>query len=204
MSPFSTSFAHASFLETFLRCMAFSLKRGVPVLEFLRMFQRTHQIPAACRESLAKVADSVRAGTPLSEALDRGDGVFPAWLIAGMRAGERGVHLDRVAERMACTQSQQCHFLRLLERDWAYPLFLSATIVALVAGLGLLMLPDLMQKASLAARGHPAEASLFPVLDAVVRVIAGARAIVRSGGRTIEVVVSRMRARGRMGHTGGR
>ena len=173
MSPFTTPFAHAAFLGTLLRFMAFALKRGVPVVDFLERFGATETMPPRCREAIAQVALSVRGGTRLSDALHAAPDVFPGWLVAGVKAGERGGHMERVAEHLALLQSRRCHFLRLLERDWAYPMFLTGTIVVLLFVLGALMLPDFLDSAAQVIRVQPAFATRYPWTSALLGFLAG-------------------------------
>ena len=173
MSPFTTPFAHAAFLGTFLRFMAFALKRGVPLTAFLEQFGRTQSMPARCGQALRGVADGVRSGTALSDALAGAPDVFPSWLIAGVRAGERGGHMDRVAQHLADLQSRRCHFLRLLERDWAYPLFLTGTIVLLLGALAVLTMPDFLDSANAVARTHPQFGERFPFVSIALSGLAG-------------------------------
>lgn len=173
MSPFTTPFAHAAFLGTFLRFMAFALKRGVPVTAFLEQFGRTHSMPARCSKALEGVAAAVRSGTPLSGALAGEPDVFPSWLVAGVLAGERGGHMDRVARHLAELQSRRCHFLRLLERDWAYPLFLTGAIVLLLGALAVLTMPDFLDSANAVAISHPQFGARFPFVSAALSGLAG-------------------------------
>jgi type II secretory pathway component PulF len=177
MSPFTTPFAHAAFLGTFLRFMAFALKRGVPVTTFLEEFSRTQSMPERCAEALRGVAGAVRSGTALSDALSAAPDVFPSWLVAGVRAGERGGHMDRVAQHLADLQSRRCHFLRLLERDWAYPLFLTGTIVLLLGSLAVLTMPDFLDSAHAVARSHPQFGERFPLVSAALSGLAGVSAL---------------------------
>ena len=162
MSPFSTPFAHAAFLGQMLRFMAFALKRGVPLVDFLERFAATESMPPRCRDALKTASLAVRGGTPLSEALNVSADVFPGWLVAGVKAGERGGHMERVAEHLATLQGRRCHFLRLLERDWAYPLFLTGSILFLLALLGGMMLPDFLEGAMSVARAQPAFQTRYP------------------------------------------
>jgi len=155
MSPFATPFAHAAFLGTFLRFMAFSLRQGVPVVEFLDHFRKTHTLPRAARSALEQAARSVASGTQLTESLAQFPEIFPTWLVAGIRAGERGARLDQVAEKLATLQSSRCHIMRVIERDWAYPLFLSGAIFLLLLVVGITMLPDFIQSSIAAAHSYP-------------------------------------------------
>lgn len=162
MSPFTTPFAHAAYLGTLLRFMAFALRRGVPVVDFLERFAKTEAMPPRCKEALDQAAHAMKAGTSLSDALAVHPDVFPGWMVAGVKAGERGGHMERVAEHLALLQSRRCHFLRLLERDWAYPMFLSGTILVLLFVLGALMLPDFLDSAAQVIRAQPSFAARHP------------------------------------------
>lgn len=162
MSPFTTPFAHAAYLGTLLRFMAFALKRGVPVVDFLERFAGTEAMPPRCKEALGQASLAMKSGTSLSDALSVHPDVFPGWLVAGVKAGERGGHMDRVAEHLAVLQSRRCHFLRLLERDWAYPMFLSGTILVLLFVLGALMLPDFLDSAAQVIRAQPSYQARHP------------------------------------------
>lgn len=172
MSPFTTPFAHAAFLGTLLRFMAFALRRGVPVVDFLERFAGTESMAVRCKAALSRAALAARGGTRLSDALNAAPDVFPAWLVAGVRAGERGGHMDRVADHLATLQSRRCHFLRLLERDWAYPMFLSGSIAVLLAVLGALMLPDFFDSAVAVVRAQPTFQSRYPWTTALLESLA--------------------------------
>ncbi len=177
MSPFTTPFAHAAFLGTLLRFMAFALKRGVPIVDFLERFASTEAMPVRCREALRAAALKVRGGTAVSDALAGAPDVFPPWMIAGVKAGERGGHMDSVAENLAELQARRCHFLRLLERDWAYPLFLTGSILLLLAVLGGMMLPDFLDSAGAVARAQPEFQARYPITSALVLRLADTSAL---------------------------
>lgn len=173
MTPFTTPFAHAAFLGTLLRFMSFALKRNVPLVDFLERFAATEAMPEPCKAALAGVALAVRAGTSLSDALGVYPDVFPGWLVAGIKAGERGGHMDRVAEHLAVLQSRRCHFLRLLERDWAYPMFLTGSILFLLGVLGALMLPDFIDSAVQFVRVQPVVQVRYPWSTSLLLMVAG-------------------------------
>ena len=87
-------------LVRFWRQLGLLASSGVPILQALKIHELECR-EAKVREAIAAMAESIRRGRKLSDALAESPGLFSASVVALCRAGEVGGVVDTVAERIA-------------------------------------------------------------------------------------------------------
>ncbi|MBN8627044.1 MAG: type II secretion system F family protein [Planctomycetes bacterium] len=115
----------AGLLTTMYGQLADLLRSGVPLLRALEVLRKQASHPALV-EVLARVADDVRDGKPLAEALARHPRVFNEMSVSMVRAGMEGGFLEEALERVAEFTEKQDELKGRTQGALAYPLFLGA------------------------------------------------------------------------------
>lgn len=111
------------------------LRAGIPVREALVTLAENEMRPES-RQVIADVAAALAEGLPLSAALAREGGVFPALLVALVRASEKTGAIDDALERYAIYHRQVDELRSRLAAAVAYP--------ALLVGIGGLVIAFLL------------------------------------------------------------
>lgn len=89
-------------LALFTRQLATMLGAGIPLLEGIEILaEQTQTINKGFGDGLMEVADAVRAGTGLSEAMAGYPKIFPEIYINMIKAGEASGQLDTILDRLA-------------------------------------------------------------------------------------------------------
>lgn len=108
-----------------LMASGMSLLRGLSVLE-------QQAVKPALKKALGEVRADIEAGVSLSGALAKQDRVFPALMVAMVRAGETGGFLDKALEQIANTLEKDASLRGKIKSTLTYP--------AVVLGFSLVMI----------------------------------------------------------------
>lgn len=115
------------------------LRAGIPVLQAIGLL-KTRSGSANLRAVLADVEDKIKSGVPLSEAFEA-QGIFPRIYTASILAGEKSGALDDVLARFVVYLKRSVGISRKLRGALAYPMFLLAAALLMVAFLTLYIIP---------------------------------------------------------------
>ncbi len=115
------------------------LRAGIPVLQAIGLL-RQRSASSTLRTILADVEEKIKSGVPLSEAFEM-QGVFPKIYTASILAGERSGALDEVLARYVDYLKRSVSISRKLRGALAYPAFLLAAAIGMVAFLVLYIVP---------------------------------------------------------------
>lgn len=131
-------------LTLITRQLATLIKAGMPLESCLQAIAKQSEKHAARRIVLA-VRAKVREGHTLADSLKQFPRAFPDLYCATVAAGERAGHLDMVLERLAeYTESQQ-EFKQKIQLALIYPILLLVMSLAIVTGLMVYIVPDIVQ-----------------------------------------------------------
>ncbi|MBT9777735.1 type II secretion system F family protein [Clostridium sp. MCC353] len=110
-------------LADFSRQLSVMLKSGIRILQAVNILkQREHNAGiAAVYENLYGL---LSRGLPLSDALEKQEGVFPPLVVSMMRAGEESGHLGESAARMADYYEREERLRKAVKGAMIYPVFL--------------------------------------------------------------------------------
>ena len=115
------------------------LRAGIPILQSIGLL-RERSASAALRTVLEDVEQKIKTGVPLSEAFEA-QGIFPKIYTASILAGERSGSLDDVLTRYVDYLKRSIAISRQIRGALAYPAFLMAAAVLMVAFLVLYIVP---------------------------------------------------------------
>jgi type IV pilus assembly protein PilC len=115
------------------------LRAGIPVLQSIGLL-KNRAGSSTLRNVLADVEEKIKSGTPLSDAFES-QGTFPKIYTASILAGEKSGALDDVLARFVDYQRRSVAVSRKLRGALAYPLFLLAAAMFMVAFLTLYIVP---------------------------------------------------------------
>ncbi|MGH7737079.1 MAG: type II secretion system F family protein [Candidatus Tyrphobacter sp.] len=136
----------------FLRALAILVSAGTPLLRALTVAGAQCK-DARFAETLRALADDVRAGASLSDAMSRRPTDFPQSVVAMVRVGELGGVMDDVLVRCANAMERSDALARQMSSTLAYPLFVLAAAALLVGFLLAVTVPGF---ASILAQLHAA------------------------------------------------
>ena len=119
------------------------LRAGIPVLQAINLL-KTRSGSANLREVLADVEERIKSGTPLSEAFEV-QGIFPKIYTASIMAGEKSGALDDVLLRFVDYLRRSVGVSRKLRGALAYPAFLLAASILMIAFLSLYIVPRMSE-----------------------------------------------------------
>jgi len=155
--------ARAVEVAAFTRQLATLLRAGLPLLRALELLARQERNRAfqAVQRSLA---EGVRSGGMLSEAMARHPRVFDRLYVSMVRAGEAGGMLDLTLERLAGFAEKSLRLRGRLRAALAYPLVVLAVAVVILAGLLGLVVPKFQQVFAELLKGAPLPALTRAVL----------------------------------------
>ncbi len=117
------------------------LRAGIPVLQSIELL-KTRSTSNALREILADVEERIKSGSSLSEAFEA-QGVFPRIYTASILSGEKSGALDDVLMRYVEYLRRSVGLARKLRGALAYPIFLMAAAVIMVAFLTMYIIPQM-------------------------------------------------------------
>ena len=115
------------------------LRAGIPVLQAIGLL-KSRSASANLRAVLTDVEEKIKSGVPLSEAFEA-QGIFPRIYTASILAGEKSGALDDVLSRFVTYLKRSVGVSRKLRGALAYPVFLLAAAMLMVAFLTLYIVP---------------------------------------------------------------
>ncbi|HEX9780017.1 MAG TPA: type II secretion system F family protein [bacterium] len=131
-------------LNIFTRQFASLIRSGVPLLRSLGILAEQTS-SSALRPVLVSVADAVRRGEILSEAMRTYPQVFPPLYVSLVRAGEVGGVLDTVLDRLAAQADRDDALRAKLQSALAYPMFVGVAGFGTVVFLLSFVMPRLLK-----------------------------------------------------------
>ncbi|HTM19217.1 MAG TPA: type II secretion system F family protein [Kofleriaceae bacterium] len=121
-------------LSIFTRQMATMLSAGIPLLEALEILaEQTRDQNKGFGAGLQEVADRVRGGTELSEAMSGFPRIFPAIYVNMVKAGEASGQLDTILNRLADFMEATEGLKREIKSAMTYPI-ISLTMILGITG----------------------------------------------------------------------
>ncbi len=149
----------ASQLATMTRQLATLIASGLPIDEALEAL--AEQADARLRTHLVPLRARVMEGSTLAEAMSESPGAFPMLFRATLAAGEASGRLDAVLARLAdYTESRQALRAKIL-LALAYPVLLTCVALAVVAGLMIWVVPQVIEVFTQANQNLPAATRLL-------------------------------------------
>jgi type IV pilus assembly protein PilC len=141
-------------LAVFTRQLGTLLKAGMPLLRGLEVLGRQEK-NRAFRKIVETLADEIRSGGTLSEAMARHPRVFDRLYVNMIRAGETGGVLDVVLDRLAKFQEKSLRLRGKVKAAMVYPLIVMTVAVLILAGLLVFVVPKFKQIFADLLKGAP-------------------------------------------------
>ncbi len=116
----------------FSRNLSKLLAAGVTLVRALRIISEDESISPVERGIYANVLKNVRAGLPLSDALEEEGDTFPVLFVNMIRSSESGGNMDQTAANMAEYYSKEYRLAQKIKSSTTYPKILGALIVGVV------------------------------------------------------------------------
>ena len=123
------------------RQLAAFLRAGIPILDGLALLARD-STNATLRRTLDDIAEQLRQGTPLGEALERHPKVFPTAYRSMVRSAELTGNLDSVLDRLTIYVEREVEARRTIRSAMTYP----AVIVVLSVAVSVLLVTFVLPK----------------------------------------------------------
>ncbi len=149
----------------FTRQLSTLLRAGMPLLRGLEVVARQER-NRAFRRIIEALADDIRSGGTLSDAMARHPGVFDRLYVNMIKAGEAGGVLDVVLDRLAKFQEKSLQLRGKVKAAMVYPLIVMTVAVLILAGLLVFVVPKFQQIFADLLKGAP----LPPLTQAVLAV----------------------------------
>lgn len=147
----------------FTRQLGMLLKAGMPLLRGLEVLARQEK-NRALKRIVETLADDIRSGGTLSEAMARHAPVFDRLFVNMIKAGEAGGVLDLALERLAKFQEKSLRLRGKVRAAMVYPFIVMAVAVLILAGLLVFVVPKFQQIFADLLKGAP----LPPLTQAVL------------------------------------
>jgi len=167
----------AQHLATVFQSLASLVEAGVPLEKALRATERL--AIGRLREALERVGTRVREGVSLGTALAQEHGLFSGVTVGLVRAGERGVGLDRALQQAALQLEREAETVAKLRAALAYPLLLAAVGTLSVGVILLFVVPRFVALLT----------ELGQALPLATRILIGVSAVARRFGLVIGAVI---------------
>ena len=120
--------------------LAAIIRAGIPILQAVTMLRR-RAASSRLRSVLTDVEEKIRSGMALSQAFAAQGPIFPRIYTASILAGERSGALDDVLARYVSYMRRGLEIRRKLRGALAYPIFLLAASMGMVAFLTIYVVP---------------------------------------------------------------
>jgi type IV pilus assembly protein PilC len=127
-------------LSVFARQFATMSAAGMSLLRALGVLEDQAAKPSL-KKAVADVRLDVEGGMPLSAAMGKHDRIFPALMIAMVRAGETGGFLDDALERIAASFEKDAALRGKIKSALTYPVIVLAFSVLMIAGVLIFIVP---------------------------------------------------------------
>ena len=152
-------------LAIFTRQLGTLIKAGMPLLRGLEVLAK-QQVNAKFRRIIEALAENIRSGSTLSDAMKRHPRVFDRLYINIIKAGEAGGVLDVVFDRLARFQEKSLQLRGKIRAAMVYPIIVLSVAVIILAGLLVFVVPKFKQIFADLLKGAP----LPPLTRAVLAV----------------------------------
>lgn len=149
----------------FTRQLATLLRAGMPLLRGLEVLARQER-NRRFRQVIESMAEDIKSGGTLSDALARHPRVFDRLYINMLKAGEAGGALDVVLERLARFQEKSIQLRGKVTAAMVYPFIVLGVAVLILAGLLVFVVPKFKEIFADLLKGAP----LPPLTQAVLSV----------------------------------
>jgi len=127
-------------LAIFTRQLSTMISAGIPILESVEVLVEQVEDPGF-KDVLREIADAVRAGTDLSEAMSQHPDVFKDLYVNMIRAGEASGQLDDILNRLAEYLEETDALRREIKSAMTYPAVSLTMIVGIVIVLLVFVIP---------------------------------------------------------------
>lgn len=141
-------------LAVFTRQLATLLKAGMPLLRGLEVLARQER-NQGFRRVIEALAEAIKSGGTLSEAMAQHPRVFDRLYINMVKAGEAGGVLDVVLDRLARFQEKSLQLKGKITAAMVYPLIVMAVAVLILCGLLVFVVPKFKQIFADLLKGAP-------------------------------------------------
>ena len=149
----------------FTRQLGTLLKAGMPLLRGLEVLGRQGK-GRAFPGIVEQVAEDIRSGGTLSEAMARHPAVFDPLYVNMLKAGEAGGRLEVVLERLAKFEEKSLQLRGKVKAAMVYPLVVMTVAVTILVGLLVFVVPKFQQIFADLLKGAPLPALTQAVLAA--------------------------------------
>jgi len=127
-------------LAIFTRQLSTMISAGIPILESVEVLVEQAEDPGF-KDVLREIAEAVRAGTDLSEAMSQHPDVFKDLYVNMIRAGEASGQLDEILNRLAEYLEETDALRREIKSAMTYPAVSLTMIVGIVIVLLVFVIP---------------------------------------------------------------
>lgn len=127
-------------LAVFTRQFATMTTSGLTLMRSLSVLEQQASKPAM-KTAIAAVRLDIEAGVPLSAAMAKHERVFPALMVAMIKAGETGGFLDEALDRIAVNFEKDAALRAKTKSAMTYPIIVLAFTVLLVTGVLIFIVP---------------------------------------------------------------
>src|SRR6478736_9346150 len=141
-------------LAIFTRQLGTLIRAGMPLLRGLEVLARQQPNPKF-RRIIETLAESIRSGSTLSDAMKRHPRVFDRLYINMIKAGEAGGLLEAVLDRLARFQEKSLQLRGKIRAAMVYPVIVLAVAGSILAGLLVLVVPKFKQIFADLLKGAP-------------------------------------------------
>lgn len=156
-------------LAIFTRQLGTLLRAGMPLLRGLEVLARQDK-NREMRRIVESLAEDIRSGGKLSDAMGRHPKVFDRLYVNMIKAGEAGGVLDVVLDRLARFQEKSLQLRGKVKAAMFYPIIVMTVAVLILAGLLVFVVPKFKQIFADLLKGAPLPAltqGVLTVSDAV-------------------------------------
>lgn len=130
-------------LSILCKQFATMLGAGITIVKSLDVLYH-QQEKEKLKKILLRVYESVQVGKSLSKALASTEGAFPDFMVSMIEAGEMSGSIDQVMERLSEHYEKQVKLKNKVTSAMIYPIILCIVGVAVVFGLFVFVMPNLM------------------------------------------------------------
>lgn len=141
-------------IASFTRQLSILLRAGMPLLRGLEVLARQERNPSL-QGVIASLADQIKSGGSLSDAMAHHSRVFDGLYLNMIRAGEAGGVLDVVLDRVARFQEKSLQLRGRIQAAMLYPAIVLAVAVSILAGLLVFVVPRFKQIFADLLKGAP-------------------------------------------------
>ena len=127
-------------VSAFCESMGMMLRAGIPIDEALSLLRSDEKAAGSLEAALQGMAESVRRGDSLSEAMTE-SGVFPKYALQMVKAGESSGHLEGILFSLSRYYADQKTISEKLHNAVTYPAAMLVLIIAVLAVMIIMVLP---------------------------------------------------------------